>query len=236
MKAVKYFLTAALAVLATGASAQFTNGGSSSSSNSGLVKDCTPYNRLYVSYNPQIFDLATLDDLNLTGFTAGYTHGISVSSNWPVFVELGARLSYSFKNEDITGSNYFTDYTNKKIGQEKYRYMNVAIPVSMAYKLTMPNGKLSITPYLGLTFKYNIKGTIKNDYYEEYNIENTETDLFDEDDMGDNKYDRFQVGWQIGAGLSYNAFYVGLHYGSDFGHIGTAVSTSNWGVSIGANF
>ncbi|MDO4929794.1 MAG: outer membrane beta-barrel protein [Bacteroidales bacterium] len=221
MKAMKYFLTAALAVLATGASAQFTNGGSGSASSSGLVKDCTPYNRLYVSYNPQ-----TIEEIDLTGFTVGYTHGISVSESWPVFVELGARLNYSFKNEDME-SGY---------GEWKYKYMNVAVPVNVAYKLTMPNGKLSITPYLGLTFKYNIKATCKNDYEDNSYLEDYETDYFDKDDMGDDKWKRFQVGWQIGAGLSYNALYVGLHYGSDFGEITDEVNTSNWGLTVGVNF
>lgn len=224
MKAMKYFLTAALAVLATGASAQFTNSSSSSSS------EGKTYNRLYVSYNPQ-----TIDELDLTGFTVGYTSGISVLNSKAVSVEFGARLNYSFKNEDI---EYTYNKKTETIGETKYKYMNIAVPVNVAYKLTAPNGKLSFTPYLGLTFKYNIMGTTKEEYNDEYSQSNkdSKTNWFDKDDMGGAKWKRFQVGWQVGAGLSYNALYVGFHYGGDFGNIISGASTTNWGVSLGVNF
>lgn len=238
MKAMKYFLTAALAVLATGASAQFTNGGSSSASGSGtgLVKDCTPYSRLYVSYNPQTikYDFDNVDDLSLTGFSVGYTYGLSVSKELPLFVELGARFNYSFKNEDVGEDDYYDE------GELKTKYMNLAVPVNLAYKLTLPNGKVSITPFVGLTFKYNIKAESKYEPSDEASewVDEVEIDYFDKDDMDgdDNTWSRFQVGWQIGAGLSYNSLYVGLHYGADFGEVAKKTKISNWGLSVGVNF
>ncbi|MDO4929795.1 MAG: outer membrane beta-barrel protein [Bacteroidales bacterium] len=235
MKAKKSFLIIALAVFSAGASAQFTTNGGSTTF--GLVKDCAPYNRFYASYNPHAIKTASdvVDNRNFTGFSVGYTHGFSVSEQLPFFVELGARFNYSFKNEDSS------DYD----ANMKYKYMNVAVPVNLAYKLTFPNGKVSISPYLGLTLKYNIEGKVKIDFDSEYlKLNDIEVDCFDKEDMkeygsyiGSEKvFRRIQIGWQVGAGFSYNALYLGLHYGCDFGEITKNAKISNWGLSIGANF
>lgn len=59
-----------------------------------------------------------------------------------------------------------------------------------------------------------------------------------EKDMGGSRYTakRIQVGWQIGAGLSYKALYFGLSYGLDFTDFAKRTKTSNFAVSLGYNF
>ena len=44
------------------------------------------------------------------------------------------------------------------------------------------------------------------------------------------------MGWQIGAGLNYKQFYVGLGYELDFIKIAEKVNTSNFYVGVGYNF
>ena len=52
----------------------------------------------------------------------------------------------------------------------------------------------------------------------------------------DNTAKRFQFGWQIGAGLSYNALYIGLSYNIDFTKVAKKTKTSNFAVTLGYNF
>lgn len=252
MKPMKFLLTAALVVMAADASAQFTNGGGTTAPSAGtgakLTKDCSPYNRFYVSYNPQTikYDSDNAEDMTLAGFTAGYTHAISVSRQIPLFVELGARFNYSFKTQDLyeakTGKENESDVD---YGDAKNTYMSLAVPVNLAYKLTLPNGKASITPFAGLTFKYNLKAGCDYDPTkkgkEEFEYGDTKLkykDFFDKKDMGSKNatWSRFQAGWQIGVGLSYEAFYLGVHYGADFGELAKKTTSNNFGLSVGVNF
>ena len=68
-------------------------------------------------------------------------------------------------------------------------------------------------------FRYNISGKAKVTYEKSSNygrdmkeIETEEGDLFD----GDRKFNRFLVGWHIGADVMFNRkFYAGVSYSSD---------------------
>ena len=52
----------------------------------------------------------------------------------------------------------------------------------------------------------------------DHNLKPEARSVFSKDDMGskDATWNRFQMGWHIGAGLQYNAFYLGVEYGTDF--------------------
>lgn len=251
MTKLKFLCAAALAAMSVGASAQFTNGGGSATTTtrtgSGLVKDCTPYDRIYVGYNPTTIktDIDDADDFTLNGITFGYLHGFSLSKNQPLFLEVGARLNYSFKKEDIFEKEN-PDYEGTDSpdhGDVTTSYINLAVPVNLAYQFTTSNRKVSIIPFVGLTAKYNIKAGMKYDltkegkyYYPQY-AKDDEVDYFDKKKVGkDAQWSRFQVGWQIGAGLDFSSFYVGLHYGGDFGEVCKKQKLSNWGISLGYSF
>lgn len=261
MKTIKTLLAVCLLATATTASAQFANGNAGSKkSSSASVVNTSPYSRFYVSYNPLIVkpDFDGAENTTLTGFTFGYTKGISVSKSLPLFVEVGARLNYGFKSENSEGGNYgdddnwdddYYDYFGDPYTEDTYEtkttYMGVVVPINFAYKWTSASSPLSITPFLGLTLKGNIiakkKMTYTNTYDGPFDEEMEENvvkyDLFDKKDVGkDGQWKRFQAGWQIGVGVDYKQLYVGFHYGSDFNEICKKTKTSNWGVSVGYNF
>lgn len=243
MKANKLFLTLCLLAMATTASAQFANTGAGKSGKSGksgsvLVKDTDPYNRIYVSYSPMNLkiDVEGADDIKLTGLTLGYLHGFNLSSNLPLFLEVGGNVAYSYGDFEAVD----------------YKLLSVNVPVNVAYKLSFAGSDFSLTPFLGINFRYNIVGKMKNDSdYDDYgdygdwswddwgysyDASRSSINLFDKDEMGDSKWKHFQMGWQIGVGFNYKKLYVGISYGSDFSEIVKKTKAHTTQISLGLNF
>lgn len=201
MKTLKVLFAAALLAVSAPAFAQFANSGSSKS------VDTEDYNRIGVNYNNWNLSPKGGDGVNYSGVGVDYTHGFSISSEMPLYIEAGAKFMVAFKSEEGV----------------KQTYGNIAVPVNIAYKFTLNNPDLSIVPYTGINFKVNLIGK-------------TSYDGDDYDWYSDGDMKRFQMGWQIGAGLNYKQFYVGLGYELDFIKIAEKVNTSNFYVGVGYNF
>lgn len=232
MKSFKFLLVAAMLMVSATGFAQFAKGGSST----GIVKS---YDRVAVSYNSYkfSFDYENIDDIGLSGVGAEWIHGFSLSSSIPIYLETGLKFIYAYKSEDYAELEV-DDEENIWIfeGKNTINVMNIAVPVNLAYRFYLPNKDFSVTPFTGITFKGNLlakeKIEIESENYEK------EINLFSKKDMGGSRYTakRIQVGWQIGAGLSYKALYFGLSYGLDFTDFAKRTKTSNFAVSLGYNF
>ena len=228
MKTIKLFLTVCLLAAVTTASAQFANSGNAGTPKSpntggGLYRDTSPYGHLWVGYTPIKIAPDSGKDRDMAGFSVGYLQGISVSSSLPVFIEIGALASYNFDKED---DDFFT---------LKASLISATVPVNVAYKLSFDGGKIALTPYIGLKGRVNISGTNKFLYDDDY-YDDEKVNWFKKDDMGEGVCKRFQAGWQIGIGFSFNKFYLGVGYGSDFSEFSKKTKIHTTTVSIGLNF
>lgn len=251
MKNLKLTLVAGLLSIAATASAQFANTGKSSN----VAANTDNYDRITLSYNPQtiIPDYDDADNLGLYGISLGYTKGISISKSYPLFVEVGARLNYSFKTQDMFEDEDLDSDEEEAMdllfNKHHYTtsYMNIAVPVNLAYKFQVKDN-VAITPFVGVTLKGNLLAKVSydielteegEDYIDDELLEEYEDDVnyFDKKDVGkDYVWNRFQIGWNIGAGVDFNQWYVGFSYGSDFMEIAKKTKTSNWAISLGYNF
>lgn len=273
MKKFQLFLTICLLAVATNASAQFANTGASGGSTtqksgSVLVKDTDNYSRFYIGYNPikAKIDQKDADDMKFHSLAFGFTQGINLVKTLPLFLEVGGNLSYSFHSEDYGETIWGEDYEEDLSGdttipdlRQKYSVFSLNVPVSVAYKFSFGNKGLSLTPYLGLNFRFNLAGTMKYvfknyddvadeqgwdnyvDNYEDWlkNMEMQEkTKLFDDDkkEMGNDAWKRFQVGFNFGLGFSYKALYVGVGYTTDFSEIAKKSKLGVTTLSLGVNF
>lgn len=253
MKAIKILMMAGALAVATPAFAQFSNasaGGNRSTGGSSMVKDCTPYDRISLSYDywkssKEMF----YDDADATnGIAIDYIHGFSVSKTLPLFIETGVGANFGFWGD--------TDDERYSDADVKYRFsqISLAVPVNVAYKFNI-NNDFSIQPYLGLNLKFNLYANMStkidcDDSDDQEDIDDLsdeqfrmafgtprDMNMFDKDDMGKNgQWKRFQLGWHIGVGVNYKALYVGLSYGTDFMEICKKHSTSNFKVGVGFNF
>lgn len=255
MKNFKFLLVAGLMAVSAPAFAQFANTGNAGNRGSNSTVDTDGYSRIELSYNPinvKWDDGDNDEDYGLTGISFGYIKGFSISKTLPLYVEAGLRLTYAFGTEDnIYNEKYYDEETGKKITvEDKYSAMRLSVPVNLAYRFSLPQSNVSITPFIGVVFNGNIIGkkTVKVDnlpneikdkeFIEDYLGLKEEVNFFDKDDVGNKDYQwkRFQFGWNIGANVAFNKFSVGLSYGSDFSELCEDTKTSNWAVSVGYNF
>lgn len=242
MKTSKFLALAAFAAFASTASAQFVNTNNTSSGIRGggagisLENDCNSYSRFSVGYmgvnfkqNEDGFSYSD-DDSNLKGLTVGYTRGISLSSSTPLFFELGGQLNYATKSDS------YSEYGESE--SLRLNFLALSVPVSLSYKLKFSNG-LYIAPYAGIHFdlglllnaKYSAKsGSEKLSYTASY---------YNDDDV-DDTYNRFQMGYQVGANLGYKKINIGVGYKASFLPIYSEddfkIQTGGPVITLGYNF
>ena len=131
MKSLKTILTMGLLLVSTTSFAQFANGGNSSngSNGGGLVKKTDNYSRIYVGYNPMTltYDIKGADDFTYPGLTFGFTQGINLSKNLPLFLEVGARFTFNFKSKsDDEDYDEPKKKTKTELKDEQRRRLNEA--------------------------------------------------------------------------------------------------------------
>jgi hypothetical protein len=148
-----------------------------------------------------------------------------------------------------TGKNEYSEegyYYDDETYTTKYKFFTASIPLNIAYRFSI-NDDVAITPYLGLNLKVHSMGKYKEEFEggDDFYYDDDEDEwynLFDKDDMGgkDYTYNRFQLGWHIGAGVQYKKFYLGISYGTDFTPLykynKAKINTSDFVASIGFCF
>jgi len=210
MKRIKFFMVACLLGIASTASAQFVNTSSSPSSMS-TSSEATSWSGLRVSYHPVSINAEGGGDISFSGASIGYVKSYGVSSSTPLFIETGLSASWiggEVKNTDV-----------------KLNMFSLNAPVNFGYQFAFGENN-AIFPYVGLTFRGNIVGTLKED--------GESINVFDDDDMGE-AWKRFQIGWQIGVGANFNTFFVGASYGTDFSEIMEGGKVAMPSLTIGFN-
>lgn len=219
MKSLKTLLTCGMLLASVVAFGQSTT-----TKPNAHIKRFDNYSRIFTGYNPLMLKKTIDDDESAHGWSMGYIHGFNIVESQPLYLELGGEFVFNFKklNEPTITKDFKLTHT-----VATYRGYSLIVPVNVTYKIPFGRSNVSLSPFTGFTFKGNLKA-------KEY-IDNKSYDFFDKDLMGkDYKWKRFQAGWQVGANLDIDAFYIGLHYGLDFYKISKGIHTSNWGISIGA--
>ena len=237
MKSIKFLLVAFLLGIAATASAQFANAGGATSTTKSKT-EVSSWTGLRFSYNP-----ITLkddgDDFKLTGLSLGFVKSFSDTKNIPLFIETGVNLTYAFKTESESDEDDDYDYSYEY--KTTFSMMSATVPVNFGYKFAF-NETFSIFPFVGLTARIHVLGTEKYKVTVSYDgEEETEEEtirVFNKEDMGGSKYtwNRFQIGWQIGATLNINKLAITASYGSDFNEIAKEVKAAVPAISIGVNF
>lgn len=235
MKRLYYLLVVAFVAMATNASAQFVqssgeqNSMSTTTANSGSdffkKMPSSDYNRFYIGYNPtkikwEDSEVEWEDQLPFkNGVTVGYLHASNLVRNVPLYLEYGANFMYSFGKDEYSEDDYYGEYTQII----KANMYSINVPVNLALRLSFNNDKVAVTPYLGLNFRLNVAGNLKYEVEYDGDSESWTNKLFDssndDEAMGDYAFKRFQVGLNLGVGLTFNSFYIGVGYVTDFSKI-----------------
>jgi len=190
------------------------------------VANAEGYNRVSMSYDWQHFSMNKdytgsdkSEGRSLNGFGLNYNHGFGVAEN--MFVEAGLNFNFGFGTENLSEKQEVNGYSFQE--KQKMTNINMRIPVNFVYRFNLTDD-FTLAPYAGINFKLNlvskIKDTLDTNWDEYDNSDEKWVNLYSdsEENMGDKDatWNRFQMGWQVGVGLSYQKYYLGIEYGTDF--------------------
>ena len=213
------------------------------SAQSGHSSFYVQYNLLGVGEFADYLDDMDAESERLNGLSLGFNKAFSITPSVPLFIEIGAGLTYAWakfydeedefdcsagNDDDYYGCDDEYSYHVKTTSQ----HLMVNVPINLMYKFQIPNSSITLEPYVGVNVKAHILGKMKNkmkydaccddmeDILEEWAEEEEEYDVnyFDKKDMDGKKYvaKRVNIGWQIGANVDFGKAFVGISYGSDF--------------------
>lgn len=231
----------------------------------GLVAKAESYSTVAISYDNTgltanykgLLSLAGFEDKDksgsLNGFGLQYNYGIGIS-RLPMNVEVGLKWSMGFTKHTYNESYGDTNFEESA----STSLMRLGIPVSYIYHFNVKN-MLTISPYAGLDFRFNLMaktkwsateynyddndGTYDSDEYDDENI-----NWFSKDDMAGYTANRFQMGWHIGVRFEVKSIFLGLEYGTDFmpfwsvteyngnKNVKNHINTGNFALSLGYKF
>lgn len=216
MKLIKFFAVAVLAAMTADATAQ-------------LTKDTHGWTRVELSFDAQKMKVkdgnASWDGEKQKGAAIGFMKGVNITSKMPLFLDLGARLAWLHSKDEWTSGGVDCS--------KKTTFMNIAVPVNAAYKLSFASSPISIVPFFGPNFKFNFYGRTKEE------VGNKESKYkWLNSDEGDARI--FQFGLNLGVGVNIQRFYVGYTFQPDLSsyvkHDGYKLKTINNFISLGVSF
>lgn len=246
----KLFVLFAVACLALTASAQFSNSGSSSTT---YDSDNSGWSTIYLEYNPMSMYYSgkkekgyDYDAVNYNGFSLGYSRAFALSQSIPIFLETGLGAQFTFRSDTKeSNENYHSTWWKETT---RVHMLSLKVPVNFMYKWSIPNSKVELIPYLGLTMRANVWGQVKEseEGEDDYEVSGVYSDsesynLFSEDEdkgMGKgNAWKRFQIGWQIGLKARFaQKFVVGGSFGTDFMEIAKNEKFITGSIMLGYSF
>lgn len=242
---IKFLALVAAMMISTTSFAQFSQSKSSSNSSNEISKG---WNSLYVQYNSigTSYSLSSFNDRDedygdeyqkaidnsglsdkLNAFSIGYNRAINLTPSTPLYLEVGAALQYAFYSDEATEKDHYEEVTLKYTAN----MLTAKVPVSLLYHIDIPNSDFAIEPFVGIDFKYNILGSVKqkltkiedrpsmgSGYYDDDVYEETTkiNNIFDKKKCDGHPANRFQAGWHVGANFVYKKAFIGISYGQDF--------------------
>ena len=219
-------------LMSVSASAQFMQ--SSGSKSSAAVEDV--FSTFDLTYSPVTMKASydgdsITDDFN--GFSLNWAQARLLTDQLPVYLQYGAGVQFTWKTD--TSSD---DYYDMKV-KNTTTFLTVKVPVNVLYNFAIPNTNLSVMPYVGLNAQIHVLGQSKTTTTYEDDKETSKMSYFSKDDMED-PYNRFVLGWQIGAMVSYNKYFVGIGYNgpvtSLYKNGDFKIQTSQVNISLGIKF
>lgn len=180
---------------------------------SALEKNTEGWSRLQLSFvagNVKVKPEGIKAD-GLNGLALGFSKGISLSKELPIFIEPTAELVWLHQKEETDkGIAVYTDKTNA---------LSLNIPVVGAYKLQF-NDNISLVPFFGPNFKLHLVDKTKEEVESEWLDESEwsdESEWLEEsiDNLESDEDKRFQFGLSFGVGFNFKMLHVAYRCNPD---------------------
>lgn len=229
-KSIFFAAVAAFMLMSVSASAQFVQSkGGSRGAASATVEDV--FNTFDVTYSPVTETWSSKNESlteDMNGVSLNWSQARVLTNQLPVYIQYGAGLQYTWT----------TDSEGKR--KTIYHFLTVKVPVNVLYNFVIPNTAVSIMPYVGLNAQVHALGQSKSTYDYEDGKEVYKHNYFSKEDMGDEPYSRFVLGWQIGGMVAFNRYFVGVGYNGPITNLKkkgeTKINHSQVNISLGIKF
>ncbi|MBQ8420835.1 MAG: outer membrane beta-barrel protein [Bacteroidales bacterium] len=240
MKKSVFLVAAALFVFSATASAQFVTSSSNSASKAASSPDIeAAFSTFDITYSPVTFK-ADYDDDNgdtesedLNAVSLNWMRADVLPVNLPLYIQYGVGLQYAFMTDSVSEGDYYSYKTSVS-------FLTAKVPVNVLYAYTIPNTQVSLMPYLGLNLQGHLLGQEKYTIEYDGEKETEKINYFSEDDMGDEKFNRFVLGWQVGAKVSFMQFIAGVAYEGPVTNLYKdkhyKINTSQINITLGIKF
>ena len=229
-KSIFFAAVAAFMLMSVSASAQFVQSkGGSRGAASATVEDV--FNTFDITYSPVTARVSYKNDSQTTdmnGVSLNWSQARVLTNQLPVYIQYGAGLQYTWMT-DSAGNSKSIDH-----------FLTVKVPVNVLYNFVVPNTAVSIMPYVGLNAQVHVLGLSKTTYDYDGEKEVYKHNYFSKEDMDDEPYSRFVLGWQIGGMVAFNRYFVGVGYNGPITNLykeGEAkINHSQVNISLGIKF
>ena len=198
-------------------------------------------NRASVFYDLNTLFPSGASNVYFNGYGVGYNIDVRVSKNLPLYVGTGLDVRFVFNNRNITDDLDFDPVFIKA----QSTLINFNLPINVSYRVPVANN-FYMTPFAGLDLRVQAYGNTSLKIAVPDNTPDAVVDrlealdhdinLFSESDMGNEYWERFQMGWHAGVNFEYNNVNLGLSYGTDFVKLHKNLGGSNFLVSLGYTF
>ena len=229
-KSIFFAAVAAFMLMSVSASAQFVQSkGGSKAAASATVEDV--FNTFDITYSPVKIKASYKNNSGITdlnGVSLNWSQARVLTNQLPVYIQYGAGLQYTWKTDS---EDYYksTDH-----------FLTVKVPVNVLYNFVIPNTAVSIMPYVGLNAQVHVLGLSKTTYDYDGEKEVYKHNYFSKEDMDDEPYSRFVLGWQIGGMVAFNRYFVGVGYNGPVTNLykegEVKVNHSQVNISLGIKF
>ncbi len=179
--------------------------------------------RISLSYDLNTLYPKDLDGVSFSGFGMGYSMDFPLSDKRPLYIGTGVDLRFVFRTKTYSQTEQY-NLVNIK---QRTSFIQMNIPANIGYILPVGGG-VSVTPYIGLTFRVQLYGHNRNrisscdspdadinHILDEMGLGPADGNLFSEKDYGGAHLRRFQTGWQIGTRVQYRRISIQAEYGRD---------------------
>ena len=149
------------------------------------------YNSFGLGEFSEVLDDMDAESEKLNGISIGFNKAFAISSSVPLFVEVGAGLTYAwaklvdeedeyscavgYDDDYYYGDYYYGDYYGGYYGygcDDEYtvsyksfsQNLMINVPINLMYKFQLPNSSVTLEPYVGLNLRGHILARTKAKY------------------------------------------------------------------------
>ena len=186
------------------------------------------------SKNDGISLFGNKDNMGLNGFGLEQVVGLPLSVSLPMYIETGLKFQAGWGKIKEENLGY-----GEKCSVNLFR---LNIPLRYIYHIRLAEN-FKLAPYLGVDFRFNLASRGRYNFYQGDNVIASERiNYFSKDDMGDDRFNRFQFGWHVGLRFEMSFFDIFAMYCTDFTKLyndkvsNEKISTGNLAVGFGLTF